>query len=45
MKKYFIENKSNVWFWFETGIQLEDTQSGYRLYPLLHIPKKYFTKK
>jgi glycosyltransferase involved in cell wall biosynthesis len=45
-KKSSFGNKfSNFWFWFETGIQLEDTQSGYRLYPLLQIPKKYFTKK
>ena len=45
-KKSSFGNKfSNFWFWFETGIQLEDTQSGYRLYPLLHIPKKYYTKK
>ena len=36
---------SNFWFWFETGIKLEDTQSGYRLYPLNKIPKKYFTPK
>lgn len=45
-KKSSFGNKfSNFWFWFETGIQLEDTQSGYRLYPLLYIPKKYYTKK
>ncbi len=45
-KKSSFGNKfSNFWFWFETGTQLEDTQSGYRLYPLLEIPKKYFTKK
>lgn len=25
---------SSFWFWVETGIQLEDTQCGYRLYPL-----------
>ncbi|WP_407405662.1 DUF2062 domain-containing protein [Chryseobacterium sp.] len=36
---------SNFWFWFETGIKLEDTQSGYRLYPLKSIPKKYYTPK
>lgn len=36
---------SNFWFWFETGIKLEDTQSGYRLYPLHKIPRKYFTPK
>ncbi|RYG53252.1 MAG: DUF2062 domain-containing protein, partial [Chitinophagaceae bacterium] len=45
-KKSSFGNKfSNFWFWFETGIRLEDTQSGYRLYPLNRIPRKYFTKK
>jgi len=45
-KKSSFGNKfSNFWFWFETGTKLEDTQSGYRLYPLLHLPKKYFTNK
>lgn len=44
-KSSFGNNFSNFWFWFETGIRLEDTQSGYRLYPLQHIPKKYFTTK
>ena len=45
-KKSSFGNKfSNFWFWFETGIKLEDTQSGYRLYPLLHLTKKYFTNK
>lgn len=45
-KKSSFGNKfSNFWFWFETGITLEDTQSGYRLYPLRAIPNRYFTKK
>ncbi|WP_144281463.1 DUF2062 domain-containing protein [Chryseobacterium echinoideorum] len=45
-KKSSFGNKfSNFWFWFETGIKLEDTQSGYRLYPLHKIPKKYYTPK
>jgi glycosyltransferase involved in cell wall biosynthesis len=44
-KSSFGNNFSNFWFWFETGIKLEDTQSGYRLYPLHKIPKKYFTPK
>ena len=44
-KSSFGNNFSNFWFWFETGIRLEDTQSGYRLYPLQKIPKKYFTTK
>jgi len=45
-KKSSFGNKfSNFWFWFETGIQLEDSQSGYRMYPLQFIPKRFFTKK
>ena len=45
-KKSSFGNKfSNFWFWFETTIKLEDTQSGFRLYPLHLIPKKYFTNK
>lgn len=30
---------SNFWFWFETGVWLKDTQSGYRMYPLKEIEK------
>lgn len=44
-KSSFGNNFSNFWFWFETGIKLQDTQSGYRLYPLNKIPNKYFTPK
>ena len=44
-KSSFGNSFSNFWFWFETGITLNDTQSGYRAYPLKAIPKKYFTKK
>lgn len=44
-KSSFGNSFSNFWFWFETGIRLEDTQSGYRLYPLDKIPEKYYTKK
>lgn len=37
---------SNFWYWFETGISLQDTQSGYRLYPVKKInEKKYFTTR
>jgi len=37
---------SNFWFWFETGIKLQDTQSGYRMYPLKEIEKlKLYTPK
>lgn len=44
-KSSFGNAFSNFWFWVETGIRLEDTQSGYRLYPLQYLPKKFFTKK
>ncbi|WP_333596463.1 DUF2062 domain-containing protein [Chryseobacterium flavum] len=44
-KSSFGNRFSNFWFWFETGIKLKDTQSGYRLYPLHKIPQKYFTPK
>lgn len=44
-KSSFGNAFSNFWFWFETGIKLDDTQSGYRLYPLQYIPKKFFTNK
>lgn len=45
-KKSSFGNKfSNFWFWFETGIELEDTQSGYRLYPLHFLPNKLYTRK
>lgn len=45
-KKSSFGNKfSNFWFWFETGNKLEDTQSGFRLYPLWKMPVHYFTNK
>jgi len=44
-KSSFGNNFSNFWFWFETGIRLQDTQSGYRSYPLQLMPKTFFTKK
>ena len=45
-KKSSFGNKfSNFWFKFETGIALEDTQSGFRLYPLKLIPKQFYTNK
>ncbi len=36
-KSSFGNKFSNFWFWFETGIKLQDTQCGYRLYPLKEI--------
>ena len=45
-KKSSFGNKfSNFWFWFETGNKLQDTQSGYRLYPLNRIPEHFYTNK
>lgn len=45
--KSIVGNKiSTFWYWFETGLQLQDTQSGYRLYPIKRMEKlKYFTRK
>ncbi|HNP68454.1 MAG TPA: DUF2062 domain-containing protein [Aequorivita sp.] len=46
-KKSSFGNKfSNFWFWVETGIRLQDTQSGFRLYPLFAMKKlKFYTRK
>ncbi|MGQ0829131.1 MAG: DUF2062 domain-containing protein [Bacteroidota bacterium] len=46
-KKNTFGNKfSNFWFRFQTGINLPDTQSGYRLYPIEKIKNtRYFTSK
>lgn len=44
-KSSFGNAFSNFWFWFETGIRLTDTQSGYRMYPLHTIPHKFYTQK
>ncbi|MCB0698463.1 MAG: DUF2062 domain-containing protein [Chitinophagales bacterium] len=45
-KSSFGNKFSNFWFWVNTGIKLEDTQSGYRSYPVHKLAgKKYFTSK
>lgn len=45
-KSSFGNRFSNFWFQFETGIKLQDTQSGYRLYPIRRMQDiKYFTRK
>jgi len=33
-KSSFGHNFSNFWFWVEVGYRVNDTQSGYRLYPV-----------
>jgi len=45
-KSSFGNKFSNFWFWVETGIKLQDTQSGFRLYPLNVINNlKFYTTK
>lgn len=45
-KSSFGNKFSNFWFRFETGIKLPDTQSGFRLYPLLRMKKMlFFTRR
>ena len=36
-KNTFANKFSNFWFHLQTGVRLEDTQSGFRLYPLENI--------
>jgi len=45
-KSSFGHKFSNFWFRVETGIDLPDTQSGYRLYPIRRLANmRFFTKK
>ncbi len=45
-KSSFGHKFSNFWFWFETGLRVPDTQSGYRLYPLGPLRgMRFFTPK
>lgn len=45
-KSSFGNKFSNFWFWFETGNTLQDTQSGFRLYPLDALKNfKFYTTK
>jgi len=41
-KSSFGNKFSNFWFKVETGITIEDTQSGYRLYPLIPLKEIRF---
>ena len=34
----FANRFSNFWFHLQTGLRLPDTQTGFRVYPLLHLP-------
>jgi glycosyltransferase involved in cell wall biosynthesis len=45
-KSSFGNKFSNFWFTLETGIQVPDTQSGYRLYPIKALEgMRFFTYK
>src|SRR5690606_7172319 len=45
-KSSFGNRISSFWYWFETGIKLKDTQSGFRLYPIQQMKNfQYFTRK
>jgi len=41
-KNTFANKFSNFWFKIETGLEMEDTQSGFRLYPLNAILNRQF---
>ena len=41
-KSSFGNRFSNFWFEVETGIRLPDTQSGYRLYPIIRLRNMHF---
>lgn len=45
-KNTFANKFSNFWYRLETGTKLQDTQSGYRLYPVQRMGSlKYYTSK
>lgn len=45
-KSNFGNKFSSFWFWVNTGIRRNDTQSGYRLYPVKALDKiQFHTKK
>jgi len=45
-KNTFANKFSNFWYWAETNINLPDTQSGFRLYPIkFYKNTKFYTSK
>lgn len=45
-KSSFGNKFSNFWFWVETGLRMNDTQSGYRLYPVKQMQgMRFLTRK
>lgn len=41
-KNTFANRFSNFWFWIQTGKKLPDTQTGFRIYPLLKMDNMKF---
>ncbi|MDY7393861.1 DUF2062 domain-containing protein [Aureibaculum sp. 2210JD6-5] len=41
-KNSFANKFSNFWYWAETGFNLQDTQSGFRLYPVKQVNRIKF---
>jgi len=45
-KSSFGNKSSSFWFWVMTGLKMNDTQSGYRLYPVRQLKDiRFITKK
>lgn len=44
-KSSFGNKFSNFWFWFETGYDVPDTQSGYRVYPIRQLQNSRFVTR
>jgi glycosyltransferase involved in cell wall biosynthesis len=44
-KSSFGNKFSNFWFWVETGLKMQDTQSGYRLYPVKQLSSINFISR
>lgn len=45
-KNSFANRFSNFWFWVQTGLDMPDTQTGYRAYPLEPISElRFFTNR
>lgn len=44
-KNTFANKFSNFWFRVETGIRLDDTQSGFRLYPVRRMKGMRFATR
>ena len=44
-KSSFGRRFSNFWVWFETGVRVDDSQCGLRVYPLAHVVRLPLTRE